>query len=339
MIAVSIPIHHESAAGGLRPVNIRRDMVQVVALLRLAFGSAIEAEARGPLNPSIGGEHQPWLELFKRPGSQVTPGFVWEEGGRIVGNVSLLPTRIPGRFLVANVAVHPKYRRRGIARQLMHAVLEAAASHQGRVVLLQVDHDNQPAIDLYASLGFLSVGRMTSWEARFSRLRELPAAASGRSSDRLADRLMLRPLRRGDWRAAYELDRQCVAPDLDWPQPVQPDYYRPGFGRWFSNLLNAQQVESWVVADDDQCQLWGVATIASQWGSAHRLRLRVSRSAAGQLERPLLAKLLRRLRYMASRSVRIDHPAGDEITSALLSEANFVPRRTLATMRYDLNIN
>ena len=55
------------------------------------------------------------------------PGFVWEEDGSIIGNATLLQSDIPNRYLVANVAVHPDYRRRGIAKGLMTLILISVA--------------------------------------------------------------------------------------------------------------------------------------------------------------------------------------------------------------------
>jgi hypothetical protein len=53
------------------------------------------------------------------------------------------------------------------------------------------------------------------------------------------------------------------------------------------------------------------------------------------VERPLLAKLLRRLQYLPRRHIRLEHQAGDTPVTELLCEANFSARRTLTVMRYD----
>ena len=71
-------------------------------------------------------------------------------------------------------------------------------------------------------------------------------------------------------------------------------------------------------------------------GAVHRI-VGVHPDAAGRLERPLLAKLVRRLQYLPRRNVRIDHPDNDIVTNALLTEANFTVQRTLTHMRLDLS--
>jgi hypothetical protein len=100
--------------------------------------------------------------------------------------------------------------------------------------------------------------------------------------------------------------------------------------------MNSRLFETWAAAEVND-RLAGLATISSQWGRSHLLTLRVHPDAAGRLERPLLAKLVRRLQYLPRRNVRIDHPDDDIVTNALLTEANFTVQRTLTHMRLDLS--
>lgn len=319
---------------GLRPVNLRRDMPQVINLLNTVFRPVLDSNSRRILDRNLGMASQGsfWMYHALRGRS---PGFVWEEQGKIVGNVTLLTTKLPGRYLVANVAVHPDFRRRGIARQLMNAVETFVSRRGGHKLLLQVQHDNASAIWLYESLGYVTIGALTQWEAMFSRVRALPLATSGRSPDRLGA-YYLRPLRRKEWQAAWQVDRVSLQADMNWPEPIRPDAYKQGFLRWAHQFINGQQSEIWAVEDEAHHKLVGVATISSEWGKSHELRLRVDPAGFGDVKRALLAKLLRRLRYLAERRVRIEHPAGDEITNQLLTEANFSARRTLAVMRHQI---
>jgi hypothetical protein len=258
---------------------------------------------------------------------------VWEDNGHIVGNVSLLPTRLLGRFIVANVAVHPHFRRRGIARALMEAVLDTVERHGGQVVMLQVRHDNDSAIRLYRSLGFHVAGNMTSWEASYAQVRLLPVEVSGRRPDQLGP-FYVRPLRGGEWRLAWDLDRRSLPADLNWPDPLDPDAYRRDLWRRVDRLFGGRLQENWVAVTATD-ELAGVASILGEWGRAHTLSLRVPEAWRGAAERPLLAKLLRRLQYLPRRHIRLEHPAGDALVTDLLCEANFSARRTLTVMRYD----
>jgi ribosomal-protein-alanine acetyltransferase len=60
-----------------------------------------------------------------------------------------------GEREILKVAVHPTYRRHGVARKL---VQEELASYQG-TWFLEVRESNAAAINLYRSLGFMSVVR------------------------------------------------------------------------------------------------------------------------------------------------------------------------------------
>jgi len=60
---------------------------------------------------------------------------------------------------INNVAVRPEFRRRGIAAQLLAAVLEEARRHDARVAFLEVRAANVAAHLLYRSCGFKVTGR------------------------------------------------------------------------------------------------------------------------------------------------------------------------------------
>lgn len=59
---------------------------------------------------------------------------------------------------IANVAVHPSWRRRGIGRGLLSYALKFGHSRRVRVVVLEVRFSNVGAQRLYRSLGFQAAG-------------------------------------------------------------------------------------------------------------------------------------------------------------------------------------
>ena len=59
---------------------------------------------------------------------------------------------------VMNVAVHPDYRRRGIAEELIHRLVEELKNRGSHALMLEVRASNVPAITLYQKLGFVQVG-------------------------------------------------------------------------------------------------------------------------------------------------------------------------------------
>ena len=330
-----ITVADSRTSDGLRPIDMSRDVPQIIDLLKLVFGEALELDDQQLLGDDVGAQFSSLFYRLNPATSRLANGFVWLAEGRIVGNVTLLPTKAWDRFLVANVAVHPNYRRQGIARAMMHAVTSAVKTRGGRAILLQVVKDNDSAIDLYRSLGYVGLGHMSSWYCSTSRLRRLDPPGSDPAID-------IRPLPGRRWREAYELDTTCVPPDLNWPEPLRPDAYRQTLWQRLSDVLNSRLFETWAVADRRD-RLVGLTTIAGQWGRPHLVTLRVHRDRsghpdyAGRLERALLAKAVRRLKNLPRRNVRIDHPDDDTVANTLLAEANFAVQRTLTHMRLDLS--
>lgn len=257
--------------------------------------------------------------------ARLTPGMVWEEEGRVVGNVTLLTTKIPARYLVANVAVHPDFRRRGIARLLMLAVEEDVRRRGGREILLQVERQNGAARGLYESLGYTTLGSITTWKLGDSRARDF-ARDEQTAVRELPDRL---------WREAYALDAAALNPDLQWPEPLATDAYRRSFWQKLAALGGGRRSETWATFDGAE-RLSGLAGIESEWGRAHQLRVRVHPLWQGRLERPLLGKLVRRVQMLPQRRVLLLHNADDETMNELAPAAHFRVQRTLTHMRHDL---
>ena len=315
-------------SNGPRPINLKHDVPQVADLLELAFGEKLDFEGRQAIRRSPNG-NPTFLWRLNPQTNRLPPGYVWQENGRIIGNVTLIATKIPGRHIIANVAVHPNYRRRGIARSLMQSVLQQVRARHGNVVILQVVKDNTPAIELYEELRFLKIGAMTEWRSTVSRLRNLP----GDSPD--AAKTAVTPLRNQQWQDAYRLDTTSQHPDLTWPEPIPPDYYRWRWWEAMNDFLYGRSRETWATTTQSG-QLAGLATISSEWGRPFNLTLRIHPERRGQLERPLLTKLIRRLQNMSRRNIIIHHLDNDTVTNQLLKEANFTPRRSLIHMRLDL---
>jgi [ribosomal protein S18]-alanine N-acetyltransferase len=66
---------------------------------------------------------------------------------------------------LANLAVAPAERRRGLGRRLVEAVLEEARRRGARWVRLEVRVTNEPALRLYGGFGFLPVGLRKAYYA------------------------------------------------------------------------------------------------------------------------------------------------------------------------------
>ena len=57
-----------------------------------------------------------------------------------------------------NIAVHPDFRRCGVAKQLVEQLVEALKQRGSRCLTLEVRTSNEPARKLYEKLGFQQIG-------------------------------------------------------------------------------------------------------------------------------------------------------------------------------------
>ena len=64
---------------------------------------------------------------------------------------------------VMNVAVHPDFRRRGIAEALVNALVTELKAIGSHCLTLEVRASNDPAIGLYEKLGFAEIGRRKNY--------------------------------------------------------------------------------------------------------------------------------------------------------------------------------
>ena len=84
-----------------------------------------------------------------------------EEDGRLIAYVGMMHVLDEG--YIANVAVAPEARRRGVARALLTELERRARAIPLAFLTLEVRAGNAPAIALYASLGYETVGRRRNY--------------------------------------------------------------------------------------------------------------------------------------------------------------------------------
>ncbi|MCR5502056.1 MAG: ribosomal protein S18-alanine N-acetyltransferase [Lachnospiraceae bacterium] len=78
-------------------------------------------------------------------------------GDRIIAILGL--RELSGEAEITNVAVHPDYRRTGLAKRLLTEALKLSEGMGIRNVTLEVRPSNEAAIGLYESFGFREEGR------------------------------------------------------------------------------------------------------------------------------------------------------------------------------------
>ncbi len=147
-------------AGRLRPLDVRRDLMQVASLMESSFADTLDPDGQRYLSQmrAASRESYPFWSSLAPAGTGMPPrGYVWEENGRVVGNLTMIPffQARPRIYLIANVAVHPDHRRKGIARRLTARALQHARQREADAVWLQVRQENDGAIRLYTGMGFV----------------------------------------------------------------------------------------------------------------------------------------------------------------------------------------
>jgi len=319
-----------ASEGFARPVDPARDMGAIADLIEVAFGpelaqtgNTLVADMRslaalGPLLTVV--EHV----------AHIAGGFVWEQDGRIVGNVTATPENpAAGRWFVSNVAVHPAFQRRGIARRLMEATLESIRERDGRQVVLQVRTDNEPAQRLYRRLGF----------RRFDTIAELvrPGLLPSRTRPHVPG---IRRLRGEDWRELLDLARAATPQEVQEVRPIEAQAFRPTWARrvqeWFGSLLSGQQTLRWGV-DGDGRLLAAVSILAQGAAGTARLDLAVRPDARGPLEAPLADYGLAVLAEWAPHAVATTVSTSHAEALQVLQGRNFATLRRLDQLILDLS--
>ena len=102
----------------------------------------------------------PWSRgafLYEIEQNRVAHCHVVREGGGIIGYLCVW--EIADEVHVTNIAIHPAYRRRGIARELLTGLIADSRSRDLRMIVLEVRPSNREAIALYESFNFRVTGR------------------------------------------------------------------------------------------------------------------------------------------------------------------------------------
>jgi len=101
----------------------------------------------------------PWSErsFFEEiTGNKVARYAVAETGGNIIGYAGVWLVTDEGH--ITNVAVHPDFRRKGVAKGLVSWLIEASGREGVASYTLEVRISNKEAISLYKSLDFRECG-------------------------------------------------------------------------------------------------------------------------------------------------------------------------------------
>lgn len=318
---------------GIRPVNLRTDLSPLADLIELAFADTMDNSGRAAVREMRSlSRMRPALNVLLGVNELVqgiSLGYVWIVDGSLVGNVSIYPADIPARlgktWIIANVAVHPDYRGRGIARLLMEKALEVIHQRRDKAIL-QVDASNLIARGLYERLGFAHDGAWSQWR-RSSTLRIPPPSSADVYITRRRDE---------EWRAEYELAarvRPQTMGGVGWQRPLHEGLFRPSWLKTLNNALNFRSLERLIIRGEDQrlrSSLW----VEMAFGmSAAQLTLMTDPDYVGLDDEALMNLAIRRF---AKRSpLTIEHPIEDEAARLLFIRGGFQLQRSLIHMRWD----
>ena len=101
---------------------------------------------------------QPWSRgMFEREISlPISNFFAALSGSLVIGYGGFW--RVEDEAHLINLAVHPRYRSNGCGRKILEFLVGIMESQGLKKVLLEVRKNNQPAVQLYESFGFKTVG-------------------------------------------------------------------------------------------------------------------------------------------------------------------------------------
>lgn len=308
----------------IREIQAPYDFLPVADLIELCFAATMDEDGRDFLNSlrKAGRNAQTvdWIPGMREQVSYPLQGFVWEEDHRIVGNLSLIPQLYQHQwyYLIANVAVHPDHRNKGIGRELTEHALEHIKSLGSGNAWLQVREDNPTAQRLYQKIGFQEHFRRDTWQSR---------SVSHASTD-LTDSFEITQRRISDWPQQKTWLERSYPEEIAWNFRFDSSRFEPGFwkdiNRFFSGIVH----HHWALRRNHV--LLGVATWEPT--SHHSDFLWLGANPDGQEEtiRHLLRFFFKD--FISVRPVTVNYPAG-EAKNAFLANG-FHLQHTLIWMKY-----
>lgn len=317
MASTTVPIQ-SGETNSLRPLNIFRDLPQVADLIEQCFSATMDEDGQSYLQQMrSAGRDTSFLQWATSASSVPLSGIVWEENGKIVGNVSLVVHNYKGSkiTLIANVATHPDYRRRGIGRTLTEHAMEQARQKGAKELWLQVRDDNPTAIKIYADLGFVERARRTTYQIypnsfRTPTINDITVTGM---------KLQFWPLQR-DWLYRAHPD------ELSWYWRWDWDRFGPGLQMWIHRFFMEFDVRQWAAVKNGKL----LATVSWLGATRPTELLWVATPPNGDTA-GLRSALEVACRELANqRRLTIEYPAGEMVEA--IQSAGFKSQRTLIWM-------
>ena len=317
-----------SSARGLRPFNPLLDLLPTTELIELAFGEALDPVSREALREmrALAWLFGPlfWLlSAMRMPLADTYGGFVWMEEGRIVGNVTVHRRYSEKKgWFISNLAVHPDYRRRGIARGLVSAGVEMARQKGAGRISLEVRADNAPARGLYQELGFTEVDSVSTLKLD-PVVTPPPVPLEGYAIE------IVKPVQ---WRELLRLAEETLSPEAREMIPLSEEFLQPSLVRRLvssiGDFLNGRTTMR--LAASKQGEFAAVVTLRTGgFLGAPSLTLMVHPAHQSKVEEALLANALSVLETSRSRALQAEiHPSYPQARS-IFEQYGFAEQATL----------
>jgi len=325
MDAISKLLSSTTTSKNLRPFDPSRDLESVADLVELCFADTLDADGKNYIKRMRAAAKSANLlrvaSMATEWASVPLSGYVWQEGDRPVGNITLIPYFVHGKrsYLIANVAVHPDYRRRGIARNLTISAIQHAKRKNVPVVWLHVRQENKAAEDLYNSMKFVERTRRTTWlyTKQNSDFKPLSGIKISHPSSR-------------HWQTIRAWLLQNYPPEVSWHMPFNLNALRPGFLGGLSRLFYNIYLREWAVFTSGQ--LCGVAAWQSTSSYADMVWLALPESSDKEIVIALLWHTCQR--SPSHKQLMLEFPVSGH--DQVIQSAGFSPQQTLIWMSLSL---
>jgi len=299
MAVLSKTLSPAKTVNHIRPFDPRRDLEAVADLIELCFGDNMDPDGKRYVERmrSTARNASLFSWTIMNEGSNLSMGgFVWQQNDQILGNASLIPYHLKGSrfFLIANIAVHPDYRNRGIGRKLTERAIEYARQKGSPSTWLQVREENQIAIGIYQPLGFIERARRATW---YSTSDFSPVGLP------LGTKIVAPSSRHWDFQRSWFLSN--YPPELSWHIPIKVSAMRPGLWGSIPRFLFNLYIAQWAIVKGED----PLAVVCWQPTAGHANALWLS--APVDCDEHTLRSLLLHARQRApsQKSLMIEYPA------------------------------
>ncbi|OQY34105.1 MAG: hypothetical protein B6I38_02765 [Anaerolineaceae bacterium 4572_5.1] len=318
----SVPSEH------IRPFDVWHDLLPVANLIETSFADKLSREGKALVrNMRSSAKDKRFKRWAVRAAGRVSmplSGFVWDNDGDVIGNLSFIPFRslLHHYYLIANVAVHADYQRQGIGSALVKRALQDLDSRNLDGIWLQVDASNQAAIDLYAKIGFQKHARRTTWVRKAQRSKKI-------APENFSEEITVKLRSTRHWESQRKWLKRTYPPSLRWYLPLRAWDLRGGvLGMLTRFFFESPRVKQWSATDADG-ELMGVLSWQSTTTFEDKLWLAASPKCEETVANAFFPFLDHTERF--KRSLRLDYPAGKAVSS--LEKAGFTRVRTLIWMK------